>query len=153
MASAEGKSNPMRYLLALPVTLFCLVGCGGSSQPSLEGKWALDLEASGVPNLGQDMKTVPYLRFEGPSRVFFTVNGSATDEMAANYELKGKLIRVFPEEYVRPIFFGIDGTLYKEGMAIEWELRSSQIIWAQRGRPGRNMVFNRLPMPAPARPN
>lgn len=143
----------MRYLLALLVTLLCLVGCGGSSQPSLEGKWALDVKASGIPNVGQDMKTVPYLRFEGASRVFFSVNGAAPDEMAATYEMKDTLIRVFPEEYVRPIFFGIDGTLYKEGMSIEWELHNSRIIWAQRGRPGRKMVFNRLPMPAPTRPN
>jgi len=141
----------MKSLPALPLLLLCVVGCGGSS-PSLEGKWALDVKASGIPDVGQDMKTVPYVRFEGTSKVFFSVNGAAPDEMAATYEMKGAMIRVFPEEYVRPVFFGIDGTLHKEGMAIEWELKDGQIIWAQRGRPGRKMVFNRLPMPAPTRP-
>lgn len=143
----------MKCLLALPILLLGLVGCAGSSQPSLEGKYVLDVKASGVPNFGQDMKTVPYLRFEGTSKVFFCVNGAASDEMAATYEMKDTLIRVFPEEYVRPIFFGIDGTLYKEGMAIEWELKdNSQIVWAQKGRAGRKLVFTRLLMPAPTRP-
>lgn len=142
----------MRCLLALPVTLLCLIGCGGSSPPSLEGKWVLDVEASGVPDMGQDMKDVPYIRFEGDSKAFFSVNGHAVDEMAATYERNGKLIRVFPEEYVRPIFFGIDGSIYKDGMAIEWEFDDDQVVWAQRGRQGRKLMFKRGSSPAPYRP-
>lgn len=123
----------MRCLLALPVTLLCLIGCGGSSPPSLEGKWVLDVE-------------------EGDTKAFFSVNGHAVDEMAATYERNGKLIRVFPEEYVRPIFFGIDGSTYKEGMAIEWEFDGDQVVWAQRGRQGRKLMFKRGSSQAPDRP-
>ena len=142
----------MKYAQIWLVSALLFVGCGGSSQPSLEGKYVLDVKASRFPNVSQDMKAVPYLRFAGTSKVLFCVNGAASDEMAATYELKDKLIRVFPEEYVRPMFFGIDGTLYKEGMAIEWELKDNQIVWAQKGRPGQKLVFNRVTMPAPTRP-